>query len=65
MKHMTIAALGLLMTTAPAFAHHPFDSEFDAKAPITIEGKIAGVEWQTTHVVLKVEAKDNQGQMKT
>src|SRR5262245_26536527 len=65
MKHMTIAAIGLLMTATPTFAHHPFESEFDAKAPITIEGKITDVEWQSPHVIVKLEAKDNQGKMKT
>jgi hypothetical protein len=65
MKRITIAAIGLLITGGPAFAHHPFDSEFDANAAITIQGKITGVEWQTPHVIVKVETNDDQGVMKT
>jgi len=65
MKHVTIAAIGLLITALPAFAHHPFESEFDAKAPIMLEGKITALEWQDPHVIIKMEAKDDKGAMKT
>ena len=40
MKIASFAALGLLILTAPAFAHHPFASEFDASAPVNLTGKV-------------------------
>ena len=63
MKLGTIAAFGMLMLAAPAFAHHPFDSEFDAKKPVTLTGKVTAVEWMGPHVIIQVEAMD-KGQMK-
>jgi hypothetical protein len=65
MRKITVATLGLAMLAAPAFAHHPFESEFDAKAPVTLKGKVTQVEWQNPHVVFKLEAPDAQGKMKT
>ena len=65
MRNFTIAALGLLMLATPAFAHHPFESEFDAKAPITLKGKITDIQWTSPHVVFKMEAPDAEGKMKS
>ena len=65
MKHTTIAAIGLLLMAGPALAHHPFDTEFDAKAPITINGTVKSLDWRGPHVMIHVDAKDDQGQMKT
>jgi hypothetical protein len=62
MKIASFAALGLLILTAPAFAHHPFASEFDANAPITLTGKLMKVDWNEPHVVFHVAVKDPGGE---
>jgi hypothetical protein len=62
MKIASFSALGLLIVTAPALAHHPFASEFDANAPVTLTGKVTKVEWSDPHVVLHVAVNDPGGQ---
>jgi hypothetical protein len=62
MKIASFATLGLLILTAPAFAHHPFASEFDASAPVTLTGKLTKVVWNEPHVVFHVAVKDPAGE---
>jgi hypothetical protein len=56
MKAPTIAVVGIIVAAGPAFAHHPFDSEFDASAPVRITGKVTRVEWGNPHVRIHVTA---------
>ena len=58
MKYLAIGALSLLASAAPALAHHPFDSEFDASMPVTLSGKVTRVDWGYPHVMIHVEAMD-------
>jgi hypothetical protein len=62
MKIVSFAAVGLLMATVPALAHHPFASEFDANAPVILTGKVTRVEWTDPHVLLHVAVNDPGGQ---
>jgi uncharacterized protein DUF6152 len=62
MRPVMLAALGLVMAAGPAFAHHPFASEFDAKAPITLTGTVMRVDWNDPHVMIHVVVKDAAGQ---
>ncbi len=50
-KHGTIAvaAAGLLAWGAPAVAHHAFGAEFDADAPLQIQGEVVRLEWVNPH----------------
>jgi hypothetical protein len=43
--------ISLLLTAAPAFAHHPFPLEFDWKKPVTLTGTVTKVEWMNPHAV--------------
>ena len=63
-KAAMLATLGLLIGAVPALAHHPFASEFDAQAPVTLSGTVAKVDWNDPHVVIHVNVKDNSGQMR-
>jgi len=42
-------ALALLAAGPPAEAHHAFAAEFDAKAPVLLQGKVVKVEWINPH----------------
>jgi Family of unknown function (DUF6152) len=64
MKIASFAALGLLILAAPAFAHHPFASEFDASAPVNLTGKVTKVDWKEPHVVFHVAVADPGGQIR-
>lgn len=43
-----VAALGIL-SYAPAEAHHAFGAEFDAEAPVQMEGTVVRLEWVNPH----------------
>lgn len=43
------AAVALLAWAAPAVAHHAFGAEFDADAPLQIEGEVVRLEWVNPH----------------
>jgi hypothetical protein len=64
MNRITWAGAGMLALFAagPAFAHHPFASEFDAQAPLTLSGAVTQVEWNEPHVYVHVDVKDTNGQ---
>jgi hypothetical protein len=61
--HKTLGAffVGLVLTAAPAFAHHPFAPEYDWKKPMTVAGTITKVEWMEPHVQLTINGKDASG----
>jgi hypothetical protein len=62
MKMAMLTLAGVLIAAAPALAHHPFASEFDANAPVTLTGTIMNVTWANPHVVIHVNVKDSNGQ---
>jgi hypothetical protein len=45
---MAVGALAVL-SHAPAEAHHAFGAEFDAEAPMQIEGTVVRLEWVNPH----------------
>jgi hypothetical protein len=56
-----LALLGAALMASPAFAHHPFSSEFDANAPVHLTGKVARVDWTNPHVTIHItEAAGNR-----
>jgi hypothetical protein len=65
MKRIISGGIGgavLLLVAGPAFAHHPFASEFDAQAPLTLSGAVTQVAWNEPHVYVRVDVKDPSGQ---
>jgi hypothetical protein len=58
-----VAGFGLLMASAPAFAHHSFAAEFDANKPVNVTGTVTKVEWMNPHVRFYLDIKDDTGKV--
>lgn len=55
------AAVGLMLETAPAWAHHSFAAEYDSNQLITLKGVITKVEWTNPHIYFHIDVKDASG----
>lgn len=64
-KLMTVvASAGLLMAAAlPVLAHHSFSAEFDQKKQVTLEGKVAMMEWVNPHSWLHIDVPGPDGKV--
>ena len=57
-------ALGLYAAApalTPVEAHHAFTAEFDANAPIRLEGTVVRVEWVNPHTWIHLEVEEDDG----
>src|SRR5215475_9372232 len=64
MRNWTIAALlfvALLLGAAPAWAHHAFAAEFDAKRPVRLQGTVTKVEVVNPHAWIHIDVKKPDG----
>jgi len=53
--------LALVLATAPLIAHHAFSAEFDADAPVKLEGTISKTEWTNPHAWIHINVTSLDG----
>ena len=58
---LAIAGMALVAAVAPAWAHHAFASEFDAKKPVKFTGTVTKMEWINPHAWMHVAVKKTDG----
>ena len=58
---LILGAVALVAYAAPAVAHHAFGAEFDADAPIRLQGNIVRVEWVNPHSWIHLEVENDDG----
>ena len=58
---VALGALVVLGYSVPLVAHHAFGAEFDANAPIRLEGRIVRVEWVNPHSWIHIEVDNPDG----
>ena len=56
-----VGAAALLFTSVPASGHHAFGAEFDANAPIQLQGPIVKLEWVNPHTWIHLEVTRDDG----
>src|ERR1700676_1538256 len=56
-----IVSAGVLLTALPAWAHHAFAAEFDAKKPVHLEGVVSKVELINPHAWIHVDVQATNG----
>jgi hypothetical protein len=60
-----MAAVLSLVTVRPVVAHHAFSAEFDANAPIKLQGAVTKVEWINPHAWLHIDVKKPDGKVES
>jgi hypothetical protein len=56
-----IAGAAIALSAVPAWAHHAFAAEFDAKKPLHFEGTVTKVELINPHAWIHVDVKGTEG----
>jgi hypothetical protein len=55
------AAMGFVLATGTAIAHHSFAAEFDAGKPLTLNGIVTKIEWMNPHTYFYLDVTGADG----
>jgi hypothetical protein len=58
---LLIAGAGLALSAVPAWAHHAFAAEFDAKKPVHLDGTVTKLELINPHAWIHIDVKGADG----
>ena len=59
------AGVALLVATGSVLAHHAFSAEFDADAPVKLQGPVVKIELINPHAWIHLEVKEPDGTVAT
>jgi hypothetical protein len=62
-RALVIAAIGVLLAAAPAWAHHAFSGEFDVDKPIKLQGTLTKWEMINPHSWFHIDVKGPDGKV--
>ena len=57
------AAIGFVLATGTAIAHHSFAAEFDANKALTLKGVVTKIEWMNPHTYFYLDVTDPDGKV--
>ncbi len=60
---MLAVAVGCAAATLPMAAHHGFDTEYDAKKKVSLNGGVTKVEWTNPHMHVYIDVTDAAGKV--
>ena len=58
---LVVAALVVISVTAPVFAHHGFETEYDRAKAVKLTGVVTQVSWTFPHMRVYVDVTDDKG----
>jgi hypothetical protein len=62
---IVMAVFALLVSAAPAFAHHGFGVEFDVNKCMDLKGTLKGLLWENPHAYIDMDVTDANGKVVT